>query len=548
MGALSPLWRARGLRALSLRDTGLTRICRDWRTELEWLTDLDLSNNNVSVLDFDNLQWRRRKATFVNLRGNPLRGIHYTRGQFAAVLAGNVSSDFASSPVRTSHFSRLQSSKRSHALRCGARAALRGTGCLLRPDTYVLLEEVDPRALQCTLPPDAGCPAGCMCRFISEYSELSCERAGLTSVPSAPPGLPARALLLPYNNISVLTIKDITPDLEVLDLSDNLIASVDAATMAALLDSRRIVCLAGNPLRCDALPPMRTLLAHVAPKVGGVDGTRYTCRGGGDAFSIARELGQRCEPTVWPFVLAALVLATASAVLAGCLVRPATRQCFQVSPLPSRCLRPSPASRSSLTCRSPQRFLFERGLCLHWLLQPLRAGDDAELPYDAFVSFSHRDASFAMELVRRLERGAALRLCLHERDWRPGEWIPAQITRSVRESRRTLVLLSENFLSSTWARAELREGYVMALCEQRPRLLLVLLPGMTPERAAAADPELRAYIASVTYLRWDDPHFWEKLLLVMPRPRAPSAPGTPDATTGPGSLVPPAEPKPPACA
>ncbi|CAH2085125.1 unnamed protein product [Euphydryas editha] len=95
--ALSPLRRARGLRTLSLARTGLTRICRDWRSELEWLTDLDLRHNNVTLLEFDDLQWRRRSATLVDLRGNPVRGVHYTREQFTAVLAGNVSSDFASS-------------------------------------------------------------------------------------------------------------------------------------------------------------------------------------------------------------------------------------------------------------------------------------------------------------------------------------------------------------------------------------------------------------------------------------------------------------------
>ncbi|CAH2101605.1 unnamed protein product [Euphydryas editha] len=156
--------------------------------------------------------------------------------------------------------------------------------------------------MQCPLPSNDGCPAGCTCRIIGEHSELSCKRAGLTRVPRAPPGLPARSLLLPHNNISVLTLEDITPDLEVLDLSDNLIAGVDSATMAALLDSRRIVCLAGNPLRCDALPPLHALLVHVAPRAGAVGFAggvaRYTCRDGGDALATAFELARRCGPAV----------------------------------------------------------------------------------------------------------------------------------------------------------------------------------------------------------------------------------------------------------
>lgn len=183
------------------------------------------------------------------------------------------------------------------------------------------------------------------------------------------------------------------------------------------------------------------------------------------------------------------------------------------------------------------------------MLRPLREDDDADRPYDAFVSFSHHDEWFAAELARRLERGAARRLCLHERDWRPGDWIPAQIARSVRLSRRTLVLLSERFLASAWARAELREAYGAALRSSRPRLLLVLLPGLAPARAAAADPALRAYLAAATYLRWEDPLFWDKLLLALPKPRAPGTAGAPPLPLLPLPPLPPlAAPAPPPCA
>lgn len=180
------------------------------------------------------------------------------------------------------------------------------------------------------------------------------------------------------------------------------------------------------------------------------------------------------------------------------------------------------------------------------MLRPLREDDDADRPYDAFVSYSHHDERFAVELARRLERGAARRLCLHERDWRPGDWIPAQIARSVRRSRRTLVLLSERFLASAWARAELREAYGAALRSSRPRLLLVLLPGLTAARAAAADPALRAYLAAATYLRWEDPLFWDKLLLALPKPRAPGTAGAP--APPPPLPLPPLPPLPPLAA
>ncbi|XP_064072556.1 protein toll-like [Vanessa tameamea] len=498
---MSPLWQTHSLRALRLARTGLARICRDWRSDLVALTDIDLRSNNISRLEFDDLQWRRTHATTVDVRGNPVRDVSYTREQFAAVLAGNVSDDFASSrltsllldaPLKCDcsayWFARAARERPEHA-----RAALRDARC----GSGAALLDVPPHALLCALPAALGpCAAGCTCFVSGERAELRCARAGLRRVPRAPRGLPARALLLPHNNISRLTPDDIAPELEVLDLSDNRIVSIDPATTAILFDGRRSVRLAGNPLRCDcdSMPLLRALAAHVrAEGAEGAGGAQ--CAGGEDALAAATRLAARCSPALWPLALVGLALAAASAVAAACLTRPVARQRFK-------------------------RFLFERGLCLRWLLRPLREDDDSERPFDAFVSFSHLDAEFAAELATRLERDAGLRLCLHERDWTPGRWIPAQIAESVSRSRRTLVLLSERFLASTWARAEMREAYAAALRDQRPRLLLLLLPGLRPELAAAADADLRAYLASVTYLRWDDPHFWDKLVLAMPRPRA----------------------------
>ncbi|XP_047532159.1 protein toll-like [Vanessa atalanta] len=533
---MSPLWQTHSLRALRLARTGLARICRDWRSDLVALTDIDLRHNNISRLEFDDLQWRRTHTTTVDVRGNPVRDVSYTRDQFAAVLAGNVSDDFASSrltsllldaPLKCDcsayWFARAARERPEHA-----RAALRDARCA----TGAALLAVPPHALLCALPAALGpCAAGCACLVSGERAELRCARAGLRRVPRAPRGLPARALLLPHNNISRLTPDDIAPELEVrapstvdraareiasadapsesshfrrffrpqvLDLSDNRIVSIDPATTAVLFDGRRSVRLAGNPLRCDcdSLPLLRALAAHVrAAGAEGAEGAgEARCAGGEDALAAATRLAARCSPALWPLALVGLALAAASAVAAACLTRPVARQRFK-------------------------RFLFERGLCLRWLLRPLREDDDSERPFDAFVSFSHLDAEFAAQLATRLERDAGLRLCLHERDWTPGRWIPAQIAESVSRSRRTLVLLSERFLASTWARAEMREAYAAALRDQRPRLLLLLLPGLRPELAAAADADLRAYLASVTYLRWDDPHFWDKLVLAMPRPR-----------------------------
>lgn len=103
-------------------------------------------------------------------------------------------------------------------------------------------------------------------------------------------------------------------------------------------------------------------------------------------------------------------------------------------------------------------WLYSKGLCLC-----LVAEDDldAEKKFDAFISFAHKDQEFVKKfIIDRLEQGPEpYKLCLHYRDWLAGEWIPNQINWSVKESRRTIVVLTPNFIESEWAQEEFRAAY-----------------------------------------------------------------------------------------
>lgn len=114
------------------------------------------------------------------------------------------------------------------------------------------------------------------------------------------------------------------------------------------------------------------------------------------------------------------------------------------------------------------------------------------------------------------------RLCIHERDWLPGNLISWNIVNSVQNSRRTILILSEAFIKSIWFQVEFHTAYYQML-EDRMDRLIVIVRGELPPREQL-DKDLNFLLTTKTYLVWGEKWFWEKLYYSMPhkkrRPKA----------------------------
>ncbi|XP_045539826.1 protein toll-like [Papilio machaon] len=481
------------LRRLDLSHNRVAALLDDWRLVLVSLQRLDLSWNSIVDLNYINLNFLSSEVT-VDLRHNNISTVMLSGpsdGSAVFLLDDNPFRCDCHTPALREALSSHERGERrpgprllAPAALCAAPAALRG-----RP-----LPAVPDRLLVCPLPAPL-CPPGCGCLLHPRALRLDCDlppdrlpdphshgvdhlELRLRTAPSDLRSLPG-VRTLDLAGLDMTEPPAIAAGVEV-DLTDNRLSRVPAELLAD-----NTLRLAGNPLACDC-PHAADVLALQRAGAGRLlDYEELRCAGGAvlrrvrsDALCLERDA----------IVLGVSLLCVAAVVLWVC-------------------------------------YLLRRlgGDVLYWVLGCGCCSpddeEDLDKTYHAFVSFAHEDTALVEEMVAALESPPhSLRLCVHYRDWTLGDWIPEQIAASVENSRRTVVVLSRAFLSSYWGLLEFREAHRRAMADGKARVMAVLVGDVLQDPRLG--DELRAYLATTTYLHRDDARFLPKLASAL-RPRRP---------------------------
>lgn len=298
-----------------------------------------------------------------------------------------------------------------------------------------------------------------------------------------------KKLILSDNDISEISMDGLSNTIQVLELHDNKISRIPPDVLEFLKQSNLTrLTLHGNPWECDCeakdfLNFIQTEFVNEMP-----DLVKVTCAGRNTSMT------KMTVNDICPSHAMIIAIGSAVSVISMSLISIFALLYYKYQ-------------------RQIKVWLFAHQWCL-WFVTEEEL--DKEKLYDAFVSYSHKDHDFVVnELVSKLENGPTpFKLCLHYRDWLAGEWIPANIASSVENSKRTIVVLSPNFLESVWGRMEFRAAHSQALSEGRARVILILYGDIGP--TDDLDPELKAYISMNTYVKWGDPWFWDKLRYALP--------------------------------
>ncbi|ESO87342.1 hypothetical protein LOTGIDRAFT_107312 [Lottia gigantea] len=133
--------------------------------------------------------------------------------------------------------------------------------------------------------------------------------------------------------------------------------------------------------------------------------------------------------------------------------------------------------------------------------------------YDVFVSYSAEDDWVLDNLVPQLEGNEGMKLCIHERDFQPGRLIIDNIVESIENSRRVLIILSNNFARSEWCQFEMTLAQKHVLHQAMEPLCVVLLEDIDSENMSNS---LHALLKTTTYITWyndaENIHlFWDRL-------------------------------------
>ncbi|XP_056632455.1 protein toll-like [Diorhabda sublineata] len=461
---------------------------------------VDLSNNEIGDVDFEGVEYQSE----LNMR--QLDAYHNDERQLILYLSGN--------PLKCDcgnyDLVRYIKNDMTPAVKAKIDINVDNTECV-EPYTYRGYQITDLKPNDITCQGIVQCPKECQCfwRPYTDYIEIDCTNRNLTQFPNLQ--IPKKQISinldgnyiqgglrpgLGYENVKILILSNnrvrglnwIPQGIEILKLNGNELTNI-SSELLEMMNSRMnltLIQLSDNPwdCGCEAID-LQTFMKDHYRKVNPND---VICKEDSKLLIEKTDLCSKSTKFILMTVLPILTFLLLTTITLIFYIQ--YRQEVKI-------------------------WLFSKNLCL-WFVTEEEIDEDKI--YDVFISYSNKDQEFVMQnLLPVLESGPRpFKTCIHDRDWEPGEMILTHIANSVRNSRRTLVVLSNNFLDSVWGIHEFKTAHTQAVKEGRARVVVIKYSELDEGRL---DEDIRAYLNTNTYVEWGKPWFWNKLKYALPHLR-----------------------------
>ena len=137
--------------------------------------------------------------------------------------------------------------------------------------------------------------------------------------------------------------------------------------------------------------------------------------------------------------------------------------------------------------------------------------------YDAFISYAEENIRFILDgIIPKLERENGLDLCIHQRDFIAGNAVTDNIINAIQSSKKTVIVLSRDFLKSRWCLYEFHMARMESIYSRdgNSTLIVVMLENMPPNKLMPL--EMIDWIKQESYIEYTDDEegnilFWENL-------------------------------------
>ncbi|XP_050411167.1 toll-like receptor 13 [Patella vulgata] len=139
-----------------------------------------------------------------------------------------------------------------------------------------------------------------------------------------------------------------------------------------------------------------------------------------------------------------------------------------------------------------------------WRYRPKQLLDIAEkhFAHDVFVAYCVEDGDWVLhDLLPIVEEGENIKLCIHERDFLGGQLIIDNIVQHMENSRKVLVVLSNDFARSKWCQFEMSLAQKLVIDRSIESIVVVLLEDI---EAVNMSKSLNALLKTTTYIKWQD--------------------------------------------